>query len=180
MENWLIMKIAYVTTYDAKDVNNWSGLGKYIANTVKKYVGEISYIGPLKPNRNMIQVLKKAYYKMIRGEHYNLERTMRAGKYYARQVEEYLKGLGEKFDLVFSPGSIPIAYTNIDLPVIFWADATWASMINYYPASKFISNVSINDGNRMEQRILDKCTLAIFSSEWAANSAINDYQTDPD
>ena len=41
-------------------------------------------------------------------KHYIPDRTENAGLQYARQVEEKLKG--KFFDLIFSPGTVPIAY----------------------------------------------------------------------
>ena len=35
-------------------------------------------------------------------------------------------------------------------------------------------------GNELEQSALSRCTLAIFSSEWAANTAVQNYDVHPD
>ena len=48
-------------------------------------------------------------------------------------------------------------------------------MIDFYPDFTNLCGETIRDGNRMEQLALSKCRLAIYSSEWAANTAINNY-----
>ena len=53
------LKIAYITTYDATDVNNWSGLGYYIAKTLEKHVGDIEYVGNLNYRQMQSTILTK-------------------------------------------------------------------------------------------------------------------------
>jgi glycosyltransferase involved in cell wall biosynthesis len=98
-------------------------------------------------------------------------------KHYARQVERALRLT--KFDVVFSPGTIPIAYLETDKPIVFWADATFAGMVDFYPAYTNLSIETVKNGNNMEQAALSQCRLAIYSSEWAARSALENYDVDP-
>jgi len=58
---------------------------------------------------------------------------------------------------------------------VFWTDATFAAMVDYYPTYSHLSAESIRQGNEAEQRALEHCRLAIYSSEWAARSAIAHY-----
>ena len=51
-------------------------------------------------------------------------------------------------------------------------------MLNFYPEFSNLCNETIRNGNGMEQAALSNCELAIYSSEWAAASAINNYQVD--
>jgi glycosyltransferase involved in cell wall biosynthesis len=66
---------------------------------------------------------------------------------------------------------------EIQMPIIHVSDATFRVMVKYYP-NKFFSGLSkrsVRMGDLLEQRILDNCTVAALSSQWAANSAVNDY-----
>ncbi len=165
------LKIAYVTTYNALDVNNWSGLGYFIAKTLEKHLGNVEFIGNLKIRKYLLNYLKKAYCKLIEHKYFHEERTKKVGQYYAFQVENLLKG--KNYDLIFSPGTIPIAYLDTKIPKIFWADANWHSMLDYYFQN--VSKLSIKDGDRMEQLALSTSLLAIYSSNWAANTALKFY-----
>jgi glycosyltransferase involved in cell wall biosynthesis len=80
---------------------------------------------------------------------------------------------------IFSPGTIPIAYLETALPIIFWTDATFSSMVGYYPGWSDLCNASIREGNWMEQAAISRASAAVYSSSWAANSAVNDYAADP-
>lgn len=166
------LKIAYVTTYDGTNVNNWSGLGYYISKTLKKYVGEVEYIGNLVSKKFLRNYIKKGYSMIIEKKHFYEDRTAEIGKFYAEQVEKQIKG--KNYDIIFSPGSIPIAYLETNIPKIFWTDANFHGMIDYY--FKNVSSLSVRDGNRMERRALDTSALAIYSSHWAADSAISYYK----
>ena len=42
------MKIAYVTTYNATDIKNWSGIGYYMAKSLREQSILLEYVGPLK------------------------------------------------------------------------------------------------------------------------------------
>jgi glycosyltransferase involved in cell wall biosynthesis len=120
---------------------------------------------------------KKIIYKMLFAKTYRRDRDPVLLKFYANQVEKHLSFIN--YDIIFSPGAIPIAYLSNQEPIIFWSDSTFAGMIDFYPGNTNLCNETIRDGFRMEQLALSKCRLAIFSSEWAAKSAINNYDVDP-
>ena len=83
-----------------------------------------------------------------------------------------------KPDIVFSAGTMPIAYLRTDKPIVFWADATFDGMINFYPEFTNLCDETIRNGHRMEQAALSNCRLAVYSSEWAAQTAIANYIVD--
>ena len=66
-----------------------------------------------------------------------------------------------------------------EAPIIFWTDTTFQGLVDYNPRFMGLCNETIANGHRMEQKALDKCSLAIYSSEWAANTAIQHYIVDP-
>jgi glycosyltransferase involved in cell wall biosynthesis len=51
-------------------------------------------------------------------------------------------------------------------------------MIDFYPGWSNLCVSSIMNGNRMEQSALSRCRLAIYSSDWAANTALLHYKVD--
>lgn len=169
------LKIAYVSAYDAHDVNSWSGTGHHIAKTLEKHVGDLTYIGDLRPRPFLSHTLKRLWYHRIIGRSFDVTRTALMGRAYAEAVEKQLRG--KTFDLIFSPGTIPIAYLETRIPIVFWTDATFQAMIGFYYHD--LSDETIREGNRMEKAALDRAALAIYSSEWAAQGAIDFYRTDP-
>lgn len=172
------MRTAYVTTYNSSDVHAWSGLGTHILGALQDSGFQTEIIANLKqadPPRGFR--FKKALYSKLLSRKYLLDREPAVLKNYADQVAVALKSMD--CDLVFSPGTMPIAYLETRKPIVFWTDATFAGMIDFYPGFSNLCAESIRDGNRMEQSALSKCRLALYASEWAANTAIQHYDVDP-
>ncbi|MCY7283918.1 MAG: glycosyltransferase family 4 protein [Cyanobacteria bacterium CAN_BIN43] len=174
------MKLAYVTTYDASDVHAWSGSGNYILRALKDVGFETESIGNLRERKIeqwLSTRLKKVYYAKLRSKAYLGDREPSRLMDYSSQVNELLASI--HYDIVFSPGTIPIAYLQTEKPIVFWTDATFAGMIDFYPEFTNLCAETVKNGNKMEQSALSKCQLAIYSSEWAANTAIQYYDVDP-
>jgi glycosyltransferase involved in cell wall biosynthesis len=175
------MKIAYVTTYDAKDIKKWSGVGYHIARALENQSLLLEYIGSLKEKYSLPlkakQYLSNYFSKKIPIKRYLRDRDPLIVKNYAQQVASKLSKINH--DLVLSPGTIPIAYLECSQPIVFWTDGTFSGMIDFYPEFTNLSQKTIKDGNALESAALNRCKLAIYSSEWAAQTAINIYQADP-
>ena len=169
------LKIAYVASYNAKDVNNWSGTGAAMARLLEKHIGDIEYIDSLSVRENIFDILTKKTIKLFTNKRYATDRTEKASRQFAQTVDE--KIAGKEFDLIFSPGTIPVAWLKTKIPIVFWTDATFSSMVGYY--FNDLSKGAIRNGNKVEKQALENCRLAIYCSPWAANSAINDYGVDP-
>src|SRR5215217_6357306 len=102
------MRIAYVTTYDASDMVQWSGLGHYIAKSLVDQSIAVEYIGGLTERWSLFFKAKQfAYLKLARNRHLR-DREPTILKSYAKQVAEKLKYTDAS--IVFSPGAIPISY----------------------------------------------------------------------
>lgn len=171
------MKIAYVTTYDARilDGNTWRS-GYYIAKALKKHGALIEYICPLKERYSFIFRAKSYLYRRILNKRYLRDRQPFIIKDYAHQVSRRL--VHSEADIVLSPGIIPIAYLECAQPIVFWTDATFAGMVDFFPEFGNLCRETLRDGHLVEQAALDRCMLAIFSSDWAAQTAVNNYMVD--
>lgn len=171
------MNIAFVSTYNARDVSNWSGLGYYISKSLEESGNNLQYIGGITGKATPLNFLKKAYFSKIKSKKFFYERTVAMAKQYADIVAARLSN--DKSEYVFSPGSIPIAFLKTDRPKIFFTDATFACWLDYYIPSSNLSQDIIRQGHEIEKQALDSCALAVYSSEWAAQSAIQFYGAHP-
>lgn len=171
------MKLAYVTVYDATEVQHWSGSGKYVARSLEDTSTSLQYVGSLTEEVSAILKVKRRFYRHLLKKQYLFERDPGVLKAYARQVSNELNRVNP--DIIFSPGTIPIAYLDCQQPSVFWTDCTFGSMIDFYPEFTNLCQESINHGNQMEKAALDRCKLAIYTSDWAAQSAIELYQVPP-
>jgi len=172
------VKIAYVTTYDPVSIGSWSGLSYFILKTLYDCGVETKQIGNLKEKYPRICRNKERFYNRLLHRKYLRQRDPLVVKSYAREVESALRSLAH--DLIFSPGTIPIGFLKTSKPIVFWTDATFAGMLDFYPEFTRLCADSIRNGHELEQTALRNCRFAIYSSEWAARTAINHYQVDPE
>lgn len=171
------MKIAYITPYASGDVHAWSGSVYFIREALMKAGGGIVPIDRLKEKGRYLGKAKEIFYKKVIGKTYLRDRAPALLDAYAAQVAAECEGI--RPDIIFSPGGIPIAHLQSKRPIVFWTDATFAGITNYYPHFSNLCEETIRAGQAMEQRTLRNCSLAIYTSEWAARSAIDHYDVDP-
>jgi glycosyltransferase involved in cell wall biosynthesis len=172
------MKIAFVTTYNANDINSWSGTPYFMAKSLIDAGVDVEFIGELEslPRASFSSRIKEAFYhRLLKGKlgKFILDYEPEYLKYYALQVQRRLKN--SNADIVFSPGAIALAYLSTNKPVVMWSDATFAVMHNYYDGYADFSYSSIRSCHLYEKNVIKRLSLAIFSSEWAAQSAIKCY-----
>ncbi|BAY31766.1 group 1 glycosyl transferase [Nostoc carneum NIES-2107] len=181
------MKVGWVSTYDARDLHEYSGRAYYAPQALKNQSLSIEYLGPLKmsPRERVKCAAKYRYYKYFQKKTYTRERDKSLLQDYARQLSQKLSRLKD-VDVVFSgvhAGSQPIAYLECEQPIMLWTDATFArGVLGFYDLywnSYELCQESIRDGIANERAALNKCSLIIYSSDWAAQGAIDYYQLDP-
>lgn len=171
------MKIAYVTTYDSSDVHNWSGSGTYIRSTLESSGFQTEAIGNLKEKWVFFLKLKKAFYAALMKKRYLWEKEPIILRNYASQVEKALAQID--YDVVFCPGTTPITYLQTKKPIVVWLDSIFAGGVNFYPYYSNLCGETLKKGNMTAQLALTKCRLVLFASDWAADSALSNYDVDP-
>ncbi len=83
-------------------------------------------------------------------------------------------------DLLFCPvASEEVSFLDTNIPIIFLSDAT-PKLINneYYKSYESLEEFYLAE--KQEIAVLSKSNKLVYSSEWAAKSAINDYQAEPE
>ena len=121
------------------------------------------------------------YYRKLLHKYYGLKWDAELLKDQGRQIK---RRLSKDVDVVFSlesPGSHPISYLDCDQPTVFWESGTFAGLVDFYPYYRrsTMCDQTFRDGIANERAALERCRLAIYQSEWAAQSAIETYQIDP-
>lgn len=170
------MKIAYTTTFDSRDVHNWSGTPFYMANAFEHDGNVVERIGNLKRRLPANFKIKQLWKKHICGQRESPRFNTVAAQYYSEQVANQLQHINA--DVIISPLINPIAYLESKKPIVLWTDAMYANLVGFYPAFANHSAASIAQGNAISSECLRRCTLAIFSSDWAARGALHLYGAD--
>ena len=180
------MRIAYATTYDARDASTWSkfkrgnyGSNRFIAAALANEGIEIDYLGPLEQRYRWLTRGKWLYYRHLFKRVYYSWADLAVCKSYARQLEHQLQQ--SPADLVIAPeGANPIAYLNCPQPIVMWVDTLVAELVDYYPYLRDICNETRRNIFTYEKRAIDRCALIIVTSDWAKQNAVKHYGIEAD
>ena len=163
------IRIGFVSVADATDINQWSGTTAHILAALQKLGVHIELYSPLSQNTKYllapIKLLSKLRKTNISLEHYPV-----MFRSYASQISRALRG--RPVDVVFATSSIPVAALKCKQAIIFWTDAVFHGMFNYYDgAFAGMPAAAVERGKRQEEAALNNCNYAVYASEWAADSA---------
>ena len=171
------LKIAFLTTLDPQDRRTWSGTIYYMAQALQKHCGEVYYIGPIK---SWERIFGKVIHKISRTflkRNFAYNASFLVAKKHARIATKKLAG--QSFDLIVAPsGAADIAFLKANVPIVLIEDATFPILHNYYPQYSNLLNISIREANAVGQLAINNASVAIYSSAWAAESAIEFYHAD--
>lgn len=173
-----VLRLAFVTIDDSSSLKSWSGVPFHMARALVQQGVTLEHVDllhtPVVPRAlaRGRQLLHRS-----RRRWYSFQHDPGVVRAHARYLALRLRDL--HVDAVFSPGTIPIAHLDTPLPVVYWTDATFAAMVDYYPAWSGISEARVRAGNRMERAAIDRAGVAVYASDWAAESALRVYAADP-
>ncbi|MGD2094959.1 MAG: hypothetical protein PVH77_08140, partial [Phycisphaerales bacterium] len=185
-------KVAFISSRNIADQNSLSGTAYYMSKAFKKHIGDVDFIEPLLPPKKSVfylfthfDILKVVIWQMViqliyklRGKRYQWERTIPVSLAYAKRLKRLLEGKDYDFILA-DKGSIVIAFSNTDIPILYCCDTTFSLMVDYYPSHSNLCEGTKKQGHQLEKMAIDKAHAIIYRSLWAAKSAINDYGADP-
>ncbi len=173
------MRIAFVSDVDPYDRAAFSGSTYQILQIILATGAKVEVVGPVmeKWRFNAIRLSTIPYRLMGQGvawpKHPFLIQPC------AQEVDAAARRL--KPDVIFSPGSSAIAYSNFLKPTIFWSDAPFAAMVDYYPWSQFqnLTPESRHYGMQADTRAVRYSAASIYRSSWGRDVAIDAHQADP-
>ncbi len=171
------MKIAIASLGDPRAVKTWSGIPAHIIPALENRGHQVTGITLNKP-------AEPWYYNWLRRIYSRFQ-----GKWFLSGVEKpVLQAIGRQFDAevaLIQPDVVLVihgdflAYTTFKQPAVLIHDTTFASLLGYYSDFSNLTGRSIKAGNDMYQRALNRVDAAVFSADWASQSALNDYNAPP-
>lgn len=172
------LRLLYASLQDVKDIRAWSGSVYFIAKALQDQGIALTAVDHMQHSRLLFN---KAVNRIVglTGTHPPLpvERSETMARRFAKEIGEHARR--GNYDVVFSPSSIPMAYVDVNIPKVFFTDATFKDMLEQYPEFNNYPENWIEEGHRLETRAIANCDLALYASEWAANTAIERYGADP-
>jgi glycosyltransferase involved in cell wall biosynthesis len=170
------LRIAYTNVQDIRDIRTWSGTPYHLTHALEQHGVSVEIISPLETVTGLQERAKRARYDAL-GQKFHLESQTPALEDYARQITAAIRA--SRADLVLATNPVPVAMLETTRPVVVWTDATYALLHDAYPQYVGICAESVTAGCRVERMAAERATM-IYSSRWAADSAINDFGADPD
>lgn len=172
------MLIAFVNFTGLRPSGSWTETAASMVRGLKELGHEVVVIQPTVSRSTLYLHARKAMYKVV-GQEFHAERHQSIAKELALSTERQLESLKRTPDLILSSSTLPMAYLRTSIRTAFWTDATFSGMLGFYAEFSNLSSETISSGKEVEDLALARCDHAIFSSQWAADSAIAQHRADP-
>jgi glycosyltransferase involved in cell wall biosynthesis len=175
-------RIAFLTSLDPLDKRSWSGIFYQMVHSLQKHCGEVVSVGPVAVTEGRLQERVigwvKLFLKRVARRYWVYDYHIRVAKKLADTANQRL--LREQFDVVVAPASLAqVACLETEVPIVIVEDATFALLLDYYPQYSNMLSRSIEQMHAVTKRGMRKASALIYSSAWAAQSAINEYHINP-
>lgn len=174
--------IGYVSAQNPyTDRKSWSGTNYKLREAIENSGYEVRWI-PYRVGTKK-EFLLRCYYKLysliccggkvyLTGSH-----CKPIAKLYAKSIHKN-KAFNE-CDYLFFPAGAQIApFMDTDKPVIFHGDATFQKVKDYYFYN--VCEKSLAMALQLDKNAAQNAWMNIRSSQWAADSVVNDYKANPD
>ena len=164
----------------AHDKHSHSGSLYYMSKALQRHCGEVTYFERILSweRRILARINYEAEKRHLNKWQIAYGRLLFVAKKEAKIAAQRLAG--QHFDVIVAPSSVSaIAFLQTDIPILLPLDATFRLQRGYYPAYLHLLAFSARQGEMLEQAAFQNATKLLFSSPWAARSAIEDYGVDP-
>ena len=172
------MKIAIASLGDPRAVKTWSGIPYSIVKALENKGHEVVGINLHYPPSSLYQRLLKAFYWHVHKRWFFSMFEKETLLHVGQQLDLSVKRL--KPDVVLVIKSDYLAYTTFSEPAITIHDATFILLVDYYDTIRDVCKRTLKAGNIMYKKAMNKAAAAVFSADWASQSAIRDYGAFPD
>ena len=171
------MRVAFIAEYDANDPGAQSGMGFHMSRALALQGLDVRHLQLRSPHRLRLSSAVRKAAHAARGRAYIGARSRARLEAYAAQASRFLtRG---RFDVVMTPSTTPLALLSCPQPIVIWADTTARGIIGFYPRHSRLAGATVRDSIEADRATLRRCALAVFSSRWAAEVALEHYSVDP-
>jgi glycosyltransferase involved in cell wall biosynthesis len=171
------LKIAFLSRESARDKRSYSGSLYYMGKALEQFC-DVTYISRIISWENYAARLMHEVSKGILRKQLAHDRLLFVARKNAQLVAHRLAD--QHFDIVITPEGGPlIAFLDTTIPIFLPLDVTFHLQHDYYPFYSNLLQFSVRDAETVELASFQNATKLLFSSSWAARSAIEDYHIDP-
>ncbi|TAF52446.1 MAG: glycosyltransferase [Oscillatoriales cyanobacterium] len=176
--------------WPAAKLGHW-GRCLAMADAIERAGHRVTRIGGLdktREQRSRRAKLRRRLYAW-QHQHYLAWTEPRFNRDYAAQLAQQLTAKGHdgdkphppgNYDAIVTPDTNLVAYLKTNLPIFFWADTTYATLIDVYPGFCDLCQRSRRQLQDLDQRALKRCRRVLLASDWAIEGAASAYGLDRD
>lgn len=169
--------IGFLSQFDPKDRKASSGTAYKMAEQLSE-IGELKWI-PIKLSsmgRNLCRV--QNYANKFFNKKLMVRMTTFGSRYSYQPIEPKMVEDCDVIAAFFC--SDVLANVSTSKPIIYFTDATFPAMLDYYPDFSNIFQFNRIQGIEIEKRAIEKATYSVFCSDWAKESAIKELDGQPE
>lgn len=155
-------KIAFLSMLDPYKIGNWSGTLYYIVEILKRNYS-IEWIG-----KEIVDSSRQFHFK---GDFFPEYYAPVFGRILSERINRYI------YDIIIVRDYFFGAYLTVNIPVIYIGDSTFRLFKKNMkvPSSRFEAMA-----DNLEEKMIERADHIIFSSEWAKENAVYDYNCPSD
>lgn len=171
------IQVALIQHRSARDVRSWSGTIHFAKAAINRYVGPVMDLTPAPVTLFPFRVARQLIHRTT-GKWYSYEHDPALARWFGQVFTHRIEQ--SKPDLIFAPAaSACLAYLQTDVPIVYYSDATFRVMRDYNAGLTNVVRRTARGGEEMEREAIRRAALALFSSDWASESAVRHYGADP-
>jgi glycosyltransferase involved in cell wall biosynthesis len=172
------LRIGVVTALRRDDRESASGTVWSMVEALQRHAGDIVYLGPSAPPERYPAAVFDRVGRILTHKRYVVEHSPLVSRGHARHFRRAIDRTS--LDLIFAPlAASEIACLETELPMVYASDATAALLVGLYPEWRSLLGLSQRQVDRIERLAIGRADAALYPSEWAARSAVEDYGADP-
>jgi glycosyltransferase involved in cell wall biosynthesis len=174
-----LFKIAFLTCEHVHDKRSYSGSLYYMGKAIEQHCGQVTYLEhAISWERRFMYIITRIAERC----HFKWKVAYKRLRFVAKKDAKIAaqRLAGQHFDVIVAPDDAPvIAFLQTDIPVLLPLDVTFRLQRGYYQEYSHLLAFSVRQGEIVEQAAFQNASKLLFSSPWAARSAIEDYGIDP-
>jgi len=174
------LKIAFLAAEPPLDKRALSTSLYYMGKALEKHCGDVYYFDKIVSfEKRYLGNLIEGVSKYLFRKNVARARLPFVAKKHGKIVAEKLKG--RSFDAIVAiMNPQDVAYLETDIPIVLVLDATFALQHNYYSHFTNLWKWSAKQASKVEEIAYQNSAALLYSSSWAAQSALEDYHVDPE
>lgn len=176
------LQIACVASVDPRShgKNSMAHTLDNVARALQRRCGDVTFIGPMDARlERAAGKFADVCCRLVSHRRYMYFHGTWVARRFGRLGTRKLSLASRRFDVIVGGSAVDVGYLATDIPIVIALDATVTALRDYYPVYSHLTERSMRELDTTERTAIRKAALLLYSSQWAARSAIEDYGADP-